>query len=571
MNGLSESGWWAEDNNTVLCGDMAGWIYRTTDRGASWTEGAMTAIDLEVTSIITSPAYAEDETILVGTFGDVVGTPTPFGDLEMEVWISQDQGMQDLENVCAEINTDTAWTGYYEDAVDPARPLGEVWANFDINWTENHIIYAVAGSWLDRWELVGTGSQELSEIDFTDAGVYRTEVNLDEPAASTWEQIWDDDDFDAIARDPQPLPNMASAGTAWDIYRVVSVNGLSVGVDGTLYIPFFIWDQSYNNWVDGYSMPKPPSPAHNQPQEFGHGRTTCGGVLRCLDGTAATPEFEFIDQGLGEWDGLYLNRAPAGGSNTLISLAFDWQEWRYKLAIYDDTLSASATASGPASGSTGAGSLVGNVVSVALSWADLDATVYQWQVDDDSGFTAPLIASGTTSEPAVTVTGLQPGVKYWWRARALEPGNSRWSEPASFTTVQVAETNAPQLIAPEAGAYLQDKMPTFQWSALGWADKYDIQVATDAAFGAAALVINENLGNVQAYKATSELADGTYFWRVGANSNQPPTRWSATGTFTIGKEPGEAGTAGWVWALIVIGIVLVVLMLMLIMRTRRPV
>jgi hypothetical protein len=140
------------------------------------------------------------------------------------------------------------------------------------------------------------------------------------------------------------------------------------------------------------------------------------------------------------------------------------------------------------------------------------------------------------------------------------------------TTSTGSDLNAPQLIAPAAGSGIQDKQPTFQWTAIGWADKYDIQVATDAGFAAASLVINENLGNVQAYQAPSDLANGTYYWHVKAKSDTSQTAWSSTGTFTIAKNlPGQAQTAGWVWALIVIGIVLVVLMLMLIMRTRRPV
>jgi hypothetical protein len=36
--GLSESGWWVEDNNLIFMGDMNGWVYKTTDRGSSWTE-----------------------------------------------------------------------------------------------------------------------------------------------------------------------------------------------------------------------------------------------------------------------------------------------------------------------------------------------------------------------------------------------------------------------------------------------------------------------------------------------------------------------------------------------------
>jgi hypothetical protein len=470
--------------------------------------------------------------------------------------------------VGAEVDTDPGWSGHGTAPANGAQAFGNPQANFDINWETNNMVYAAACGWLDRWELVGLGATVLTRIDYTDVGLYRTEVNINDPSASTWENVWDANDFMDITMDPQPYPAMIPTE---NVYRAVFTSDLTIGADGTAYVPYAIWDGSYNTYR---RPPEPPSPMpwpNWAGTLAGYGRFTNGGMIRMLDGTQSVPDIAAVRTGLGEWDGTWLLRAPVGASNIVISLAFDWQEWRFKLAIYDDTLSGSATASGPASGSTGAGSLVGSKVSVPLSWGDMDATVYEWQVDTDSGFTPPVVASGTTSEPSVTVTGLETGIKYYWRVRALAPAKSRWSSPSSFTTVQSADTNAPELISPAAGAKIDDTTPSFQWSKLGWADQYDIQVATDASFGSASLVINKNLGDVQAYNAEVELVDGTtYYWRVGANSDIPPTRWSATGSFTIG-DTGGGGTAGWVWALIVIGAVLAIVVIVLIMRTRRPV
>jgi hypothetical protein len=556
--GLSESGWWVEDNNTLIMGDIAGWIYKTLDRGASWTEGALTAIGLEVTHLITSPDWTNDDTLLVGTFD-------PSVDFKMEVWVSQDEAMQDLENVGAEINTDPAWPGIHT-LGNPAFALGGTVVQFDPGFATNDIIYGTGGGWMDRWELVGTGSTELTRIDFTDVGVYRTELNRGEPAASTWEQMWGANEWNDVTKMPQPLAGMLAPGQPggpWDIYRYVAPSGLEVGNEGSLYIPYHIWDLSYNSMV---RPPEPPTPNFGG---MGWGRFTNGGVLRCLEPTETDFLFDVCTDGLGEWDGLWLNDAVAGSSNTLISLAWDWQEWRFKMAIYDDTLCTSSTPSDPTSGETGVGTLAGNQVSVTLQWSALDADTYEWQVDDDCGFTPPMVASGVTSEELVTVTGLEPGVSYCWRSRALTPTLSRWSDAQNFTTVIGAELLAPELLAPAAGSTIQEDQPMFQWSAIGWADKYDIQVATDSGFASSALVVNENLGNVQAYQSPTELADSTYYWHVKAKSGTSQTEWSATGTFTVGTPAGE-GTAGWVWALIVIGVVLIILMLMLIMRTRRP-
>ena len=542
--GLSESGWWVENNNLVFLGDIAGWVYKTTDRGASWSEGALTAAGLEVDSIITSPVYSEtgnsDKCVLVGTFDPIV-------DGQNEVWLSQDGCEQDLENVGAEAGGHPGWGMFLR---------GETVVNFDNEWETNRMVYSATSNWLDRWELVGPGATELTRIDFSDVGVYRAEVNLNDPSASTWEHIWNADDFHAvIEKEPQPYPGMTIG--MW-VYRMAYITDVQVGEDGTLYIPFAVRCYGYNMFP-----PKPPSPR----DPGAPGRLTLGGVLRSVEPTQAVIEWDVIDQGLGEWDGLFLNRAPVGNSNTLISLAWDWQEWRFKLAILDDTLCTKSDPSEPLAGDTGVGDIIGDKVSVALGWADLDADVYQWQVDDDCGFVAPVIASDTTSDPAITVTGLEPGVSYCWRVRALEPALSRWSDAQSFTTIAIAEHNAPQLVSPKAGADIAEKRPVFQWSAVGWADQYQIQVASDPGFGSSAILIDETLGNTQAYQSTVDLANDTYYWRVKASSDTQDV-WSSTGVFTVGGEAVGGGTAAWVWVLIVLGVLLLLLLLWLIARTR---
>jgi len=595
--GLSETGWWVETNQVVLMGDVAGWIYKTTDRGTSWSEGALTALGLEISSIITSPIYSEtgasDKVVLVGTFDgtprDTFGfTPNmgllPPCDLKSEVWISQDGCEQDLENVGAELDTDPAWRGD-EDAtpVTSLNGFGGPVVNFDNNWETNNRVYGAAGGYLDRWELVGLGATTLTRIDSTDVGLYRTAVDLTDPSASTWEQIWTADDFMAITKDPQPYPAMVPTE---NVYRAAFLSDLQVAEDNTIYVPFAIWDNSYNCFR---RPPEPPSPMpwdgllggnwHVIDGDFGvvgvvnsgYGRFTNGGVIRTLDGTQKAVEICAVMDGLGEWDGLYLNRAPAGGSNILVSLAWDWQEWRFKLALLDDTLSTTASSSEPSSGDTGVGTLADNKVSVTLKWGQLDADVYEWQVDDDCGFVEPMVASGVTSEELVTVTNLEPGVSYCWRVRATEPYWSRWSTAQSFTTVIGAKLLAPELLAPAPGATIGETEPTFQWTSIGWADKYQIQVATSSAFGSSDMVVNENLGDVQAYQASKELAEGTYYWHVKASSDTSSTQWSSTGTFTISEGAGEGGgTSAWVWVLIVVGILLIILILVLIMRTRRP-
>jgi hypothetical protein len=212
--------------------------------------------------------------------------------------------------------------------------------------------------------------------------------------------------------------------------------------------------------------------------------------------------------------------------------------------------------------------MVGTKVNVVLDWASVGYTIYQWQVDDDSGFTAPLLAEGTTTETFAQVTGLENAFQYYWRVRVIDPVFSPWSAPQSFTTVIGTAVSAPELLSPEAGATGVALTPTFQWGALGWATSYLIQVATDAGF--TDLEIDET-ATVTAYQPADELDSGTtYYWRVKATSDTAESGWSV-GLFTAGPVGDGEPTPYWVWVVIAIGAVLAVALLVLIIRTRRPV
>jgi hypothetical protein len=355
------------------------------------------------------------------------------------------------------------------------------------------------------------------------------------------------------------------------ISRFVVCSGLEIGPDGTIYVPFAIYDPTYNTNSSDISIASGDHPTPHPYYPFG--RWTNGGVLRCLDGTQTDAEFELVRSGLGEWDGLWLlNAVP--GSTHLISLTWDWKEWRFKLATFEDTLSgAGPAAAGPLDGAQGVGVLVSDTsVNVPLSWqAKGGATLYEWQVSEDPAFTSP--KSGTTSGTTVTVLDLKPSTDYYWRSRSIEPGICRWSTAQKFTTVIGGDTGAAKLITPEIGSTISDATPLFTWSGIASATNYQIQVATSPTFGAADIVIDEELGNVMAYEAAEELENGTYYWQVkGSNATtDTETPWSALGSFTLDTEAGGTGTPVWVWVLIVLGVLLGVVVLVLILRTRRPV
>jgi hypothetical protein len=277
--------------------------------------------------------------------------------------------------------------------------------------------------------------------------------------------------------------------------------------------------------------------------------------------------------GLGPWDGLVFNRVVPG-TNHAISLTWDWKEWRFKLAFWEDTLSGVGPVSvSPENGATGVGVVVSDTsVNVPLSWqAKGGAETYEWQVSEDAAFTAP--KSGTTSDLTVTVLDLKADTLYYWRTRALEPMIGKWSTAQTFTTAIGGETGAPQLISPAIGSTIADETPLFTWSKVASVTNYQIVVSSDPSFGT--IVVDEELDDVQGYAVSDDnkLENGDYFWRVkGTNADtDTDTGWSEQGSFSLDTSAGAHGTPVWVWVLIVIGVLLGVVVLVLILRTRRPV
>lgn len=73
------------------------------------------------------------------------------------------------------------------------------------------------------------------------------------------------------------------------------------------------------------------------------------------------------------------------------------------------------------------------------------------------------------------VYGLQPETQYWWRVRAIRGCElSDWSEIRTFTTR--LSLDDVELISPEDDAVNVDLQPTFQWSQVENADRYEIWV-----------------------------------------------------------------------------------------------
>jgi hypothetical protein len=168
--------------------------------------------------------------------------------------------------------------------------------------------------------------------------------------------------------------------------------------------------------------------------------------------------------------------------------------------------------------------------SVAFSWQPVsEATYYQIEVSQTSGFTTLVLDNGTTST-SVTASGGLPGT-YYWRVSAYNGLlQGPWSAIWSFVIPQ-PPLNQVILTAPANGSTIAG--PTLKWQGLIHAISYGVQVATDPGFSN--VVINEvDTGTSRPWISAPP---GTYYWRVYARGVAAYGPWSKIWSFTVPGTP----------------------------------
>ncbi|GAH77201.1 unnamed protein product, partial [marine sediment metagenome] len=125
---------------------------------------------------------------------------------------------------------------------------------------------------------------------------------------------------------------------------------------------------------------------------------------------------------------------------------------------------------------------------VKLAWEEMAGAIsYQWQIAIDSGFKSMEDSGFTTSLVSDPLT-LSPNKTYYWRVRVANdntagdligaPLISPWAETWKFKTAIGATMARPALEAPEAGDTDVSLSPTFEWSGIEWAERYEFELST---------------------------------------------------------------------------------------------
>ncbi len=185
----------------------------------------------------------------------------------------------------------------------------------------------------------------------------------------------------------------------------------------------------------------------------------------------------------------------------------------------------------------------------AFAWSAVaGAARYEFQVSADVGFNAPVLGRGEgqffTRNTRATLKKTLPNGTYYWRVRAVAADGSvsPWSAPRQL---RKGWTLAPALQVPAHGAVVSH--PTsplvLRWSAVPYAAKYLVTIASDPLLGSAVGGQQniETSGTVYAPRALL-LPPGTYYWGVTPMDAQdhrgaPSPVQSFTWTWPTGTAP----------------------------------
>ncbi|MCI0639314.1 MAG: IPT/TIG domain-containing protein [Gemmataceae bacterium] len=167
----------------------------------------------------------------------------------------------------------------------------------------------------------------------------------------------------------------------------------------------------------------------------------------------------------------------------------------------------------------------------AFSWSAISGATYDlWVNDATTGQAQVIRQAALTSASFTPTTPLSAGHDFQWWVRAYVPsGNqSAWTNVLGFHIVPLA-TPAPS--GPNGS--ITNAKPTFSWSAVTGADKYDVWV-NDLTTGQAQVLRKQDATGTSWTPTTALISGRSYQWWVRAlsdNGNQSP--WSAGVAFTL--------------------------------------
>lgn len=278
-------------------------------------------------------------------------------------------------------------------------------------------------------------------------------------------------------------------------------------------------------------------------------------AILSLDNAAVTSNSLQVN---GLQDGVtYYWRVSATNESGSSSYSSVWS-FQTKLALIPPTAPVLTSPSNNATGLT---------TTLKLTWNPVTtATGYTLEVSKNPDFSTLVVDNKTLTTNEFTVSGLEEDTTYYWRVRASNSaGNSPYSLVRTFRTVKpITIPNIPTLLSPSDAAQEISIVPNLEWTLVGGAKTYRVQLSKDINFGT--MLLDNASVTVGSLRVNDLEEGGTYYWRVSAGNEAGNSAFSTIWSFKTrisldppvaptlispsDKETGLATTLKLTWAII---------------------
>ncbi len=168
-----------------------------------------------------------------------------------------------------------------------------------------------------------------------------------------------------------------------------------------------------------------------------------------------------------------------------------------------------------------------------FDWNDVTgATSYTIQIDNNSDFSSPEVTSSPAVSNYTPASNLANGTQYWRVLATNAYGSSAYSSSWNFSIGSAP--GIPTLLLPANSGLTTDQTPAFDWSDVVSATSYTILVDNNSDFSSPE--INQS-PTASMYTPGSNLALGTYYWKVLATNEYGSGSYSTAWSFSIGSAP----------------------------------
>lgn len=177
-----------------------------------------------------------------------------------------------------------------------------------------------------------------------------------------------------------------------------------------------------------------------------------------------------------------------------------------------------------------------------FEWTAVEGAVRYdvWVNDTTTGQSGVIRNANVTSTHLTAPVTLTTGHRYLWTVRAINEDGAagNWAPHRAFT---IGTLPAPQLQNP--GSFTVDTTPTFEWTALDGAARYDVWV-NDATTGQSGVIRETHVSGTNLTPSVILTPGHRYVWTVrGINDEGVPGAWAAHGNVTVTPMPAPNVTS----------------------------